>query len=513
MKTDSQLISSGVLILYNSPRKSGKLVESDSGVLQEVAGTSVAIARLGIPARSCGVSSLADLSRVLGSAREQVVFNLVEALEGPIGDMNAVPDTCRAFGKGVTGCGSGCFAITQDKWLCRAVLSASGLKVPEGTLVPVGLKPDTSSIPRGLCVVKPCATDASEGIDGRSVVKDRAGIARAVGRVHREFHMPALIEKYVGTREFNVSVIDRGHGPEVLPPAEIDFSAFGRRQARIVGYAAKWIPDSVEYRSTLRMIPAPVSRPQADTIRRVALSAWHACQCSDYARVDMRMNNDGSLYVLEVNANPDISQDSGFSAALAAGGIDFDQFVKAVLRNAVRRGGFKPAACLPFRAKGRTGSITIRRTAAADRDAIMESVEKSGFFRPEEIEIAREVLDEAIAKGPAGHYQSYTAEAGGKAVGWVSFGRTPCTVNTFDVYWIAVEPRLRGMGIGRILMDHAEKLIAADGGRLVVVETSGQALYEPTQEFYRKLGYAECARIPDFYAPGDAKVVFVKPVS
>jgi ribosomal protein S18 acetylase RimI-like enzyme len=132
------------------------------------------------------------------------------------------------------------------------------------------------------------------------------------------------------------------------------------------------------------------------------------------------------------------------------------------------------------------------------------------FFRPDEMTIAKEVLDEGIQGGPASHYQSYVAQAAGRVVGWVCFGPTPCTVGTFDVYWIAVDKTCQGQGLGKRLMGFAESKIAACGGRLAVAETSGREGYRPTRVFYEKLGYKAAAPIADFYAPGDDKVVFTK---
>ncbi|MFA4943583.1 MAG: N-acetyltransferase [Lentisphaeria bacterium] len=154
--------------------------------------------------------------------------------------------------------------------------------------------------------------------------------------------------------------------------------------------------------------------------------------------------------------------------------------------------------------------VLIRRTAAADREAIVALVRATNFFRPDEVETAAEVLDEAIAKGPAGHYQSFTAEVAGEVVGWVCHGPTPCTLGTYDIYWLAVHPARQGHGLGRKLLAHAEAEIRARGGRLAVAETSGKAEYASTRAFYLRVGYQEAARLPDFYAPGDDKVFYLK---
>jgi ribosomal protein S18 acetylase RimI-like enzyme len=157
-----------------------------------------------------------------------------------------------------------------------------------------------------------------------------------------------------------------------------------------------------------------------------------------------------------------------------------------------------------------TPKRTIRRTEPRDRDRILKFMVETGFFRDDEMLIAQEVLDEALAKGPADHYQSYVADEGGEAVGWVCFGPTPCTLGTFDIYWIAVAPDRQGKGVGADLTRFSEAEIAKRGGRLVIIETSGRPIYQPTRGFYLKMGYHEAGHIEDFYAPGDGKVVYSK---
>jgi ribosomal protein S18 acetylase RimI-like enzyme len=102
------------------------------------------------------------------------------------------------------------------------------------------------------------------------------------------------------------------------------------------------------------------------------------------------------------------------------------------------------------------------------------------------------------------------AKVDGKTVGWVCYGETPCTLGTYDIYWLAVDPKTQGMGIGRKLMDFAEAGIKSAGGRIAIVETSGSERYRSTQIFYERIGYKEAARVEDFYAPGDAKVIYTK---
>ncbi len=130
-----------------------------------------------------------------------------------------------------------------------------------------------------------------------------------------------------------------------------------------------------------------------------------------------------------------------------------------------------------------------------------------GLFREEEIPVAVEVFESTALANDT--YEGLAALQGGEVVGWISWGPTPGTLGTFDLYWIVIDPAHQGAGIGTALVDEMERRIAGRA-RLIVVETAGRPDYEPTRAFYRGRGYEAISVIPDFYAPGDDKVTFVK---
>jgi D-alanine-D-alanine ligase len=499
-----------VLILYNEPRRGADFQESDAGVLSEVAAVEAALRRLKIACRSVGVRELTDVPLVLGGADESIVFNLVEGLQGHPEDFNDVPAVVRSFGKGCTGNDTPGMVLSLDKWRTKALLQAAGLPCPKAVLVEPGCQPRAVGLFAGPYIVKPVSADASEGIDNASLIaKGGARLKEAVARIHRQLGQPAIIEQFIDGRELNISVLWRKGKPEVLPLAEIEFRDYGKDRPRIVGYEAKWLQDSFEYSHTVRAIPAPLPARTAREVRRLAVAACRTLDCTDYCRVDFRLDRSLDPHILEVNANPDIAPDAGFAAALKAAGIRYEQFIRMTVQSAVDRMP-KKAKRVDTRKEKQSGDLAIRWCGRQDREPVVDLLSRTQFFRPDEMAIAKEVLDAGIKDGPRGHYQSYVIEVSGQVSGWVCFGPTPCTLGTFDVYWIAVDPACQGQGLGKRLVDFAEARIASSGGRLAVAETSGRQIYQSTRAFYERLGYVAASPIPDFYGPGDDKCVFTK---
>jgi GNAT superfamily N-acetyltransferase len=154
----------------------------------------------------------------------------------------------------------------------------------------------------------------------------------------------------------------------------------------------------------------------------------------------------------------------------------------------------------------------LRHLSAADRGRIEEITRAVGLFREDEVPVALEVFDEAAREGGSESYTTLGAEIDGRLVGWICWGPTPCTLGTYDLYWMAVDPVFQGGGIGSALLSEMERRLSGVA-RLVIVETTGRPDYAPTRAFYEARGYRAAATIRDFYAPGDDQVVYVKNVS
>lgn len=152
--------------------------------------------------------------------------------------------------------------------------------------------------------------------------------------------------------------------------------------------------------------------------------------------------------------------------------------------------------------------VRLRPLTVADRTAIETFSRSISLFRPDEVEIALEVLDASFKPGQK-DYITLGAELDGRLVGWICWGPTPCTLGTYDLYWVAVDPSVQGAGVGSLLVAEMEKRLAGIA-RIIVVETAGREAYRPTREFYLGRGYEVVGQVPDFYEPGDDQVIFIK---
>ncbi len=514
-----------VLILYNQfEDNDDSFQESRSGVMDQVNAVADSLEKLGIEFEVMPVENLRHLAEILINRSEKLIFNLMEEFSGSIREACIVPALCEAFGIGCTGNGTEALYLSQDKTRAKAILVSAGLPCPAGVSVKPGHSIPADSLEKGKYIIKPACCDASEGIEVDSVVTIPSTIAdERIKWIHEKFGQAAIVEKYIPSRELNVSVIETDKGVTVLPLAEINFSAFSKKQLKIVDYNAKWIKDSFGFNNTPRIIPASLDESIAEQVRSLAVQSWEALGCGGYARVDFRLDEEDCPFVLEVNPNPDISPDAGFAAALNAAEIPYEKFVLTMLQNAIRRRNeqglvARGSSLVDLSHETRDTSPinlinlqkSIRPANQNDEAAVLGIIERTDFFRPVELDIAKEVFVDAAQGKESCTYQSYVAEINKKVVGWVCFGETPCTLGTFDIYWIAVDPSTQRQGIGRYMLDFAQKKIEEQKGRLMVIETSGTSKYEPTQVFYEKNGFVLAARIPDFYAPKDDKLVYFK---
>jgi D-alanine-D-alanine ligase len=271
--------------------------------------------------------------RDLRSAKPEVVFNLCEGFWGDSRKELHVAALLDLLGYAYTGAAPLSLGLAQDKVRTKDLLISHRLPTPKYILVKPGEHfPRTRDLAYPL-IVKPRFEDASLGITSDSIVETEKELRIRIQYVHDTYHQGALVEEFIEGREINAAVI--GNSPvEALPLSEIRFHPGLPRS--IVSYEGKWLEESSEFAKTEPVCPAQLKAKEEFLVRDVALRAFKILECRDYARVDMRLR-EGVPYILEVNANPDISPGAGLAKAARAGGFSYQKFIDRILGMAVKR--------------------------------------------------------------------------------------------------------------------------------------------------------------------------------
>jgi D-alanine-D-alanine ligase len=277
--------------------------------------------------------NLAQLTREIAALRPAIAFNLVETLTGRGSLIHIVPAVLDALKLPYTGAGTEAMMLTSNKVLAKQWLHASGLPTPPW-FTPLEM-PENLQI-EGSWVVKSVWEHASVGLDEDSVIAEanREKLRAEMKNRQDSLGGACLAEAFIDGRELNLSLLAGENGPEVLPPAEIRFDAYPEGKVRIVGYRSKWEEGSFEFNNTPRSFE--FSGADASLIARLkglALQCWRSFNLRGYARVDFRVDRAGRPWILEVNANPCLSPDAGFSAACLRAGLSFPDVLRRIIRD------------------------------------------------------------------------------------------------------------------------------------------------------------------------------------
>jgi D-alanine-D-alanine ligase len=471
----------------------------------------------------CGLDLAAAKAALLAVGPELVV-NLVESLDGTGRLIHLAPALVERLGLPMTGCPSDGILLTSNKLLAKELLRARGLPVPDWFALPTphGALP---ALPRGKVIVKSLWEHASVGLSAASIIEPATAEALAAELTGRRAALggDCFAEQFIDGREFNLSVLEGPDGPRVLPSAEIRFVDFPAEMPRIVDFRAKWETDSFEYSHTVRSLEFPAEdAPLLAALSDLALRAFAAFGLRGYARVDFRVDGDGRPWILEVNANPCLSPDAGFAAAAARAGLRYEDVVLEIAaaalgdRDALRARSVGPSEPRVERSVDRPTDeeLHFREIVTADdRDEFEQILRGTGFFSDAEVAIALELVDAFVAEGTRSGYHFLVCEQGAELLGFSTYGPIPGTASSYDLYWIAVHRRHQRKGLGVTLLEETEARIRRLGGTRVYAETSGRDLYHPTRSFYDRNGYAQDARIKNYYGPGDDQVIYGKVLS
>ena len=328
-----------VAIVHNELGADSKADEQD--VLAQTEAVADALACLGnrVSVLACGLD-LETARRRLKETGSNVVFNLVESLNGTGRLIGSFPGLLEAMGLPYTGAGAEALFLTSNKLLAKAWLHAAGLPTPPWVSPCAGsarepyLQGPVDLGSNGHWIVKSVWEHASIGLDGASIVDaaDPRILNSAIQEREPLLGGSGFAEAYIDGREFNLSLLEEQDGVQVLPPAEILFEGFGEDMARIVDYRAKWDEASYEYHHTPRTFSfADRDAGLLEQLQTLAKKCWNLFGLKGYARVDFRVDLQGRPWILEINANPCLSPDAGFAAAVSQAGMGFDAAVQRIL--------------------------------------------------------------------------------------------------------------------------------------------------------------------------------------
>ena len=284
---------------------------------------------------------LLGFQRKLRRLEPDVVFNLYDdVVHGALYDMRLAA-LVRMMGFPITGCPALALGLTRYKYMTCSLLVGAGIPIPPNTAILETASDVDKHKWQFPIIVQPSQEHAGVGLDRKSVLESKKALRLKVREIVQTYHQPALAQRFLGGREFNVSVIG-GNRLRVLPLAEVDYTALPDEIPPIMSYAAKWLDNSVEYKCTKVICPAEVEPELADRIRDVALRAFRAVGGRGYGRVDMRLDEENDPYVLEVNCNPCLDEGIGLARSAEREGIPFPKLLQMILRFALEPLPFDP---------------------------------------------------------------------------------------------------------------------------------------------------------------------------
>lgn len=261
-----------------------------------------------------------------------LVLNWCESIPGMDRSEPLVPQILEDLGFHYTGSPPRVLALSWDKIAVKELLERAGVPIPPWRPFYFPEAGNWSSFP---AIVKPAMEHCSAGITSRSVVLNEKELLEEIERVIVEMKQPALVEEFIDGPEYHVTLWGNSR-LEMLPPAEMDFSSFEDVRERLCTFDSKFTPGSKHYEEIQVKVPARLSESQLKSLEEVAVRAYLAAGCRDYARLDLRAR-DGIPYVLDVNPNPDIGPDTSMALCAQDAGYSYGEMLKKLVQIASAR--------------------------------------------------------------------------------------------------------------------------------------------------------------------------------
>jgi D-alanine-D-alanine ligase len=265
-------------------------------------------------------------------SREFVLFNWCDGIPGLHHSEYLVVHQLEQMGYVFTGSSAATLSLSYDKRTVKEILDRHKVPTPHWKLYTSSKSNGWHQFP---AIVKPAKGHCSEWLTSESVAMDATELHERISYLVDDIGMPAIVEDFIDGREFHVSMWGNGR-VSMLPPAEMDFSAFSDVHDRLCTYDAKFNPGSAHYEGIRTVLPSCLSETELAQLESVCMSAYRAIGCRDYGRIDVRLR-DGVFYVLDINPNPDISEDASMASAAEHAGYSHGEMAERLINLASRR--------------------------------------------------------------------------------------------------------------------------------------------------------------------------------
>lgn len=267
-----------------------------------------------------------------------LIVNIAESFQGKSALESNVAALLNLMGMRYTGSSPAGLILAGDKILAKKMLTFHGITTPRFATIYRGAL-DWAEELHFPVIVKPPQEDASVGLTSASVVHDLKQLLEQMDALQSEFEQPVLVEEFIEGREFYVGVLGNASA-RALPVIELDFSKFPDDRPRMASWEAKWGDDhggGAEFEGTTSIFPDNLSDELTEKLHKVAVDAFHALRLRDYGRIDLRVNDAGEVFVIEVNPNCYLERESEFARAAARGGLDYDALIERIVELAAAR--------------------------------------------------------------------------------------------------------------------------------------------------------------------------------
>lgn len=296
----------------------------------------VTLKEMGHEVRALGVyDDLSVLREALHEWKPHVVFNLLEEFHGSAVYDHSVVSYLELMRQPYTGCNPRGLLLAHDKALCKKILLYHRIRTPRFKVLPLGR---AARLPRQLSfplIVKSLVEDGSYGIAQASVVRSQEKLAERIEYLHARLKTPVIVEEFIEGREIYLGVIGNSR-LQVLPPLELVFGNMPEGQLRIATSRVKWDPKYQQTHKIDLCIADNLPGDIPEQLVRLGKRIYRSLDLSGYARIDLRLDEQGRLYVLEVNANPDVGYGEELSCAAEAAGIEYEAMLQRLINLGMR---------------------------------------------------------------------------------------------------------------------------------------------------------------------------------